>query len=817
MAKIQNHTDFAFLVTVTFPLLLIGLAYPALFFGYAGDDIIWDINFYVAELLSQGIVIFCSIVTFACHPTYRKSSVCNGLGAAARVAFIAIIMRQKPMKNFGIFSIVLSCSKLWAPMLIVNEYFMQNENLWTPKQRQPDPEEEWKSSRGEHYLVEDPTAQYENEEYTGDGKTLINEEPINLSHPEEEPLLERKEEQREQTLLLFHSLERVCYATVVFCMIGSTFFAEYVPFVKFSMNTFWAALLIIQILKVQKAVSYGASLFTSEHSNGLVAALLIGGMVVQLLLSISIGNGLGNVLFYGPSAESLTHLIPLFFHYYNIFRAHRKTCNAGKRMKWAVILMVLQFNILIVGTGIYGHVMPPLVTCARAAGWAAALNFGYVALAIVSPIFQLILQLVNFNIMYHAFHAIHFHKSAATSGIFFSILHVALLLAHQFTQDCKVYIYLPDESFFDICSTRTRVTGIVILFGVEGAWITGYFGRFSRSPFLSSLHFPFACITFFGLFSHSSSSPDYPFGTYFVLASFITCFLVYSLFFFFNPVQPLDVDQRETVWLRKNSSYSFLVVNYDDCSVTPPGSFFLIYSPQKSNLAHFHAHPFPVFSSRNRRLAFLVHGRISSPPSFTQRLSLEKPYLLNVQGPFQGAASSFISYLSSLHSPTDVYLCGWNAGLANIFSILEFLKDNALSYEIKSICCLFNAIHEPAITRKTHAYINNVVREWQNSTMVTIIESENCDLDYIHYMAERPAFANKDAAMNFWRKRFCNRTRWLVMRDIQDFSDVHNPYECFPAVRRDMYGQKILYFCGSGFESEKFHYGEWRPFVETIP
>ena len=177
-----------------------------------------------------------------------------------------------------------------------------------------------------------------------------------------------------------------------------------------------------------------------------------------------------------------------------------------------------------------------------------------------------------------------------------------------------------------LCEPLPLITGAVIALGIVGAWITGYLARFGTSPVVSSLHFPFTCLGFLGLVAHSYNL-IFPFGTYFVLATFIVCLMIYGVFFFFNPIQPMMVDGDETVWLSGKNEYSFLVVNYNNSNTIPPGSFFLIYSNQRSNLSHFHAHSFPVFSSTNQRISFLVHCRIpeySNDTSFTQRLSIVK-------------------------------------------------------------------------------------------------------------------------------------------------------------------------------------------------
>ena len=182
---------------------------------------------------------------------------------------------------------------------------------------------------------------------------------------------------------------------------------------------------------------------------------------------------------------------------------------------------------------------------------------------------------------------------------------------------------------------------------MEGAWITGYFSRFKKPSIVSALHFPFACTAFLALAAHtgpfnddssgddsglssSSIEDDIPFSTfssYFVIAIFVIGLTIYALFFFFHPIAPMDVNKYQTVWLSGSNKFSFLVVNYRNSSSIPPGSFFLIYANHHSNLSYFHAHSFPVFSSQNGRISFLIRCQIAQDEdqiSFTQRLSLGK-------------------------------------------------------------------------------------------------------------------------------------------------------------------------------------------------
>ena len=106
-----------------------------------------------------------------------------------------------------------------------------------------------------------------------------------------------------------------------------------------------------------------------------------------------------------------------------------------------------------------------------------------------------------------------------------------------------------------------------------------YLSKFKGSSFASMLHFPFVGIGFIALFAHAFTS-EFPFGTNFVLWSFVACLAIYSVFFFFNPIHPMDVNQYETVWLGEENKFSFLVVNYHNSNSIPPGSFFLIYANQ---------------------------------------------------------------------------------------------------------------------------------------------------------------------------------------------------------------------------------------------
>ena len=288
-------------------------------------------------------------------------------------------------------------------------------------------------------------------------------------------------------------------------------------------------------------------------------------------------------------------------------------------MKLSVYLALLQMNILIVGAAMNvgiseGDAITPLYACARAAAWASCVNFAFVVVGIISPIFQLIYQYFNFNIMHHSLHTIHFHRNVASCGGIFALLHVVLVIV-QMAKDKEMR------------GTATIVTGGLILVGFIGAWLSGHLSRLERFSICSSLHFPLAFFGLLALFAHSFEISGVPFGSRLVLLVLVLCIVVYTLFFFFNPIQPMDVNASETAWQRESNGFLFLVLNYDNSDSIPPGSFYLIYDNKDSNLSYFHAHTFPVFSSRHRRLAFLIRCRTSERPdhvTYTQQLSLDK-------------------------------------------------------------------------------------------------------------------------------------------------------------------------------------------------
>ena len=80
------------------------------------------------------------------------------------------------------------------------------------------------------------------------------------------------------------------------------------------------------------------------------------------------------------------------------------------------------------------------------------------------------------------------YSSSLTSffGIFFSVLHVALLALQVVLHKCHVMD--AGVVLVDICGTLPLVSGGLIMFGVVGAWITGYALSLITSIFEFSWH-----------------------------------------------------------------------------------------------------------------------------------------------------------------------------------------------------------------------------------------------------------------------------------------------------------------------------------------
>jgi hypothetical protein len=392
-------------------------------------------------------------------------------------------------------------------------------------------------------------------------------------------------------------------------------------------------------------------------------------------------------------------------------------------MKYIFYIIILDLHVMTVGFAreMSDDFPDTLIKCARAAALVGSIDFGFVVLGLLSPVLQLYYQIFNFGIMHRAIHKLHFHLNMAASGCLFGFLHICFHVIVWISKPGITYhdklIYSPQNTAF--------ATGLLMVLGFVGAFVSGYFTTRKESPQSAfSSHLPFAALGFAAFFGHGHQR---------ILGSaireevtvviFIGCASVYAIFFFFNPVHSFEVDKAKSYWAKgvRKEQFMLLVVKYNDSHLLPPGSFFNIYNNDDSFLAYFHGHPFSVFSTKNKQLAFLVHCRASSRErhsSFTERLyqgkyrtyscyfclfslllccfvfgffflipnrDMERMYL-KLQGPFKGPANSFVHYLASVQTASTVYLCGWNSGFASVFSLLEHLK---VLFNFYSISYLF--------------------------------------------------------------------------------------------------------------------------------
>jgi hypothetical protein len=223
----------------------------------------------------------------------------------------------------------------------------------------------------------------------------------------------------------------------------------------------------------------------------------------------------------------------------------------------------------------------------------ATIDFLILLSGSLSPILQLLYQAA----MRQSIHDLHLHRVLALAGVIFATVHIVLASLH---------------------STKVQVAQLVfgavsaLLFAVSG--IGGvlvsrlrYLLRPSLYRVLCSLHIPCTFLGMAILFMHQYNQQKVLENHLFVafILSCLICLILYSSFLIFNPLHSAKLDIAETEWGAKNSKYIFLVAHFQKPS--PPGAFFLLYSGD-SHLNYVHARPIHAFSSKNRRLAFLVES-----------------------------------------------------------------------------------------------------------------------------------------------------------------------------------------------------------------
>jgi len=329
--------------------------------------------------------------------------------------------------------------------------------------------------------------------------------------------------------------------------------------------------------------------------------------------------------------------------------------------------------------------------------------------------------------------------------------------------------------------------------------------------FVFSLHAPFACIGFFALFMHGSGDEfgDLE-GSELTEVVFIGSVVIAVLFFLFTKIRELEVDQRQSKF---GTNFIFLSVKYSDSDYIPPGSFFNLYASADSYMSIFHCHSFPVFSTRNSRIVFLIKCRNKSnwkrSSSFTSRLGRDKPPCVRLQGPFQGLVSSFILSLNSVsnnRTPKCIFLCGWDSGFASVFSLLEYFQEKAKVHNIHSIACMFSKISDENVRDGVHNHVDHLVHEWDWEIPLSIIESDKID-DFNIMTSHHDTLLLEGMDKSKWQKMFPFREIWFAEKTRDEGINV--------APRSWTMERKVLYFCGDNFKHELFPEPKWQTFVES--
>jgi hypothetical protein len=298
-------------------------------------------------------------------------------------------------------------------------------------------------------------------------------------------------------------------------------------------------------------------------------------------------------------------------------------------MRIAYFVVIVNLHWMAVGhvfsTGDVSSLVLTIATCARAAGFAAAIDFCFVAVALLSPLTHVFTQFFNMGIMRLSIHQIHLHRSMAVSGGFFAFLHIVL---HAIAWCLDPNVTVSGNQLYSLTSIAF-ITGIFMVVGFVGAGVTGYELSINlSSPISGSLHLPLSIVGFIAFFGHGYAQLlGAPLGDYMVLGTFFVCVGSYIIFFFAVPVQRMEVDFKKSVWgdvIRvKEDHYMLVALKQVSSTTIPPGSFYNIYAAYDSMLSYTHGHAFPVFSARNGTVVFLIRCRRAKRDeriSFTHRL-----------------------------------------------------------------------------------------------------------------------------------------------------------------------------------------------------
>eukprot|EP00026_Physarum_polycephalum_P002981 Phypoly_transcript_02990.p1 GENE.Phypoly_transcript_02990~~Phypoly_transcript_02990.p1 ORF type:complete len:792 (+),score=81.78 Phypoly_transcript_02990:69-2444(+) len=585
---------------------------------------------------------------------------------------------------------------------------------------------------------------------------------------------------------------------------------------------------VIKVAQMQSLAHMGV-FFSKIHSNGLAWFLMLFGFLLDLLvdtvlqiLSLNFTSDELQQLYSFLGREIITEFLPYTFHIFNVFQLHRfsRYQNRSSSIDSPTRIKLLSYTIVVllhvVGFGhtlAYFHIESDTrfsFFAPRAAGVIATIDLSYVALAFCSPFVQFLTYF--FNITHHTPHnKLQFHSNMAWSAAIFSTIHVAFHVfnwihpttePHQCNDGKAVTttIYQPGSISF--------ITGIIMLTCFCGALITGYMMTRKHSHMVFfSFHVPLACVGFIAFFLHGNQGClGDALASSWCQGVFMVSISVAIFFFIFARPRELEVDRHSEF----GKKFVLLSVKYLYSQHVPPGAFFNIYGSTDSYVSIFHCHSFPVMSTRNSRITFLIQccEGTGTRSSFTSRLSRDKPSSIRVQGPFKGPASSFLLSLNSPKNnktPKCMFLCGLTGGFASVFSLLEYFKENIQTHNLQSVTCMFLKISEDNVRAELHMYVYNLVQEWDAEIPLTLIETD--DKLSLKILQESYAeLVQPGVRITRVQELFPHCQIWLAEKNSEN-----------GIVERRRLGivDKAMYFCGNDFQHELFPEPQWQVFVES--
>eukprot|EP00026_Physarum_polycephalum_P002760 Phypoly_transcript_02768.p1 GENE.Phypoly_transcript_02768~~Phypoly_transcript_02768.p1 ORF type:complete len:844 (+),score=87.65 Phypoly_transcript_02768:131-2662(+) len=632
-----------------------------------------------------------------------------------------------------------------------------------------------------------------------------------------------------------------------------------------------ASYVIIKIVQMRLLALRGV-FFSTVHSDGFAWSLLLFGTLARVSLDAYFqiqSNNLKNYFevsnFINFGKEVVTQIIPHTFHLFNIRQSTKFSkdstksyvCDAAARSKLCFYLAITTLHLVAVGYTLELDASHSLVlAAAHAAGLLSSLDLCFVAMGFMAPIFSFLVHLFSFGIVRQSSRKIHFHRNVSYSAVVFFLLHVVLHVIYWSTcydnTKCRKNHGIPN-GLYSFHNTPF-LTGVIMLGCFIGALLTGIMAARGKASYLTlALHLPLSCAGFVALFLHGNDNllrrHD---GSVLSLSVFVASIGMILLYFVSVRIRTLDLATVE-----QSDEYILLVLKYNDSQYIIPGSFFNIYATPPSYISLFHSHSFPVFSTSDSQIAFLIRKN-SDTKSFTSNLMLGNPKSFRVQGPFKGPARSFIHAITSKNFRKCIFMVGWQAGFANVFSLLEYFKNaKQKRLNVDSINCMFLRINDDTIRTTIHTYIQNLTDDWPWDTPLSIIEATSEDqLQIMTNLDNHIRWHQNGLSEAKLREFFPDNEIWFSVKNDdlpqnEDSESLHtesreilgaphqdshfpasppsfsfssslapspNVLPSPPTAKRNDCTQveKWIYFCGNNFPYEKYKEPKWYPYVESM-